>query len=264
MPADSADVRGPILEVVGIAHAFGGLRAVNDVSFTVPRGEVTSLIGPNGAGKTTIFNVICGILPAQSGTIKLEARNIENMKPYAIARRGIGRTFQAPRVFADMSVLDNVTVGIRQRGENVLGALIGGARVREERRRARERAEEVLAMVGLADRRFVRANNLSFGEQRFLSIARTLVANPPLFLMDEPTVGLDGAALEKLLDFIEKVVHQFETTILLIEHHMEVVMSISNHVVLLVQGTVVANGSPAAIRTDRNMIEAYLGQTYVA
>jgi ABC-type branched-subunit amino acid transport system ATPase component len=255
----------PILDVQGIVHAFDGLRAVNDVSFTVPTGQITSLIGPNGAGKTTIFNVICGLLEAQAGQIKFRGQNIENQKPHEIALCGIGRMFQAPRVFAEMSVLENVTVGIRQKsGENVLWAMLRGSGVILERRQAQERAEEMLRVVGLIDRRSEPAKNLSFGEQRFLSIARTLVANPPLLLMDEPTVGLDETALHKMLDFVTRVAVERGTTILLIEHHMEVVMSVSKKIVLLVQGSVVGTGTPDEIKKDRNMIEAYLGQQYVA
>jgi branched-chain amino acid transport system ATP-binding protein len=253
-----------ILEVSGISHAFGGVRAVSDVSFTVPRGRITSLIGPNGAGKTTIFNVISGFLKAQSGWISLDGRRIENWAPHRIALSGIGRTFQSPRVFAEMSVLENVVVGLRQKGERPLWALLRTPSVRTERTEINERAESMLAIVGLADRRHDMASTLSFGEQRFLSIARALIANPVLVLMDEPTVGLDHAALKNLLDIMARLVAERKTTLLLIEHHMETVMMASDKITLLVQGTVVGEGTPAEIKTNRAMIEAYLGQKYAS
>ena len=218
------------------------------------------IIGLSSVGKTTIFNVISGFLDTQVGGIVLDGRAIENWAPHRIAQCGLGRTFQAPRVFAEMSVLENVVVGLRQRGEQPLRALLRTRPVRVERKEAVRRAEAMLEGVGLIDRRHDEARRLSFGEQRFLSIARTLVANPVLVLMDEPTVGLDQIALEKLLAIMTRMIAGQATTLLLIEHHMETVMSISDKIVLLVQGTVVGEGTPAEIKTDRNMIEAYLGR----
>jgi len=253
-----------VLDVSSITHAFGGLRAITNVSFSVERGHITSLIGPNGAGKTTVFNVVSGFLCAQTGQVTLDGRRIENLPPYHIARLGLGRTFQAPRVFGQMTVLENVVVGLRQVGEKPIWSLLPTESVRAERRSAVQRAENMLALVGLRARRNDLAGTLSFGEQRFLSIARTLVAEPTLVLMDEPTVGLDPAALKKLLDIMTAIASGGKTTLLLIEHHMEAVMAVSDRIVLLVQGIVAAKGTPQEIKADRTMIEAYLGRTYVA
>ena len=253
-----------LLRVEGVGQSFGGHRAVDSVSFEVEAGSVTSLIGPNGAGKTTMFNLISGLLRADSGTIRFRDRSIEALPPFAISRLGIGRTFQDPRVFAEMSVRDNVIVGARQRGEHPWWALARGGRVEREWREVRGRADEALAAVGLLERADDMARDLSFGEQRFLSIARTLVGRPALVLMDEPTVGLDRAALDKLIALMHTLVRERATTILLIEHNMEVVMSISSRIVLLVGGRVVANGTPDALKNDPNLAQAYLGRDHAA
>jgi len=255
---------GAILAVEGISQSFGGLRAVDNATFTADEQAITSLIGPNGAGKTTIFNIISGFLPHQSGTIRFRDRPIHGLKPFEIARRGIARTFQDPRVFADMTVLENVMVGIRQKGERPLWALVRGAEVDAEWRSVRERAEAILATVGLIDRAKDMARDLSFGEQRFLSIARSLVGDPAIILMDEPTVGLDRNTFAKLLALMTRLVEVEKKALLVIEHNMDVVMSVSAKVVLLVQGAVVASGAPEEIRENRSMVEAYLGRPRAA
>jgi branched-chain amino acid transport system ATP-binding protein len=253
-----------LLKVEGIAKSFGGLRAVNDVSFAVEDQGITSLIGPNGAGKTTVFNIISGFLPTDSGRIEFRGRAIHALKPFGIARRGIGRTFQDPRVFPEMSVLNNVVVGLRQRGDHPPWALLDGGRMVAERKRALERAEKMLETVGLLGRARDEARDLSFGEQRFLSIARTLVSDPHLILMDEPTVGLDKGSLERLLALMQRLCRAPSRAILVIEHNMDVVMTVSKKVALLVQGSVVASGSPDEIKKNRSMNEAYLGRPHVA
>jgi len=253
-----------VLRVDGISKSFGGLRAVSAVSFTVEERSITSLIGPNGAGKTTIFNMISGFLPAETGEIEFRGRPIHALKPFEIALRGIGRTFQDPRVFPEMTVLNNVVVGLRQRGERAGWALLRGPRTAAERRAAQRRAEEILATVGLLERAQERARDLSFGEQRFLSIARTLVSDPYLILMDEPTVGLDKPALAKLLDLMRRLSQDPNRALLVIEHNMDVVMTVSRKIVLLVQGGVVATGTPDEIKKNKSMVEAYLGRPHVA
>jgi len=253
-----------LLKVDGISKSFGGLRAVNDVSFEVEEHRITSLIGPNGAGKTTVFNMISAFLPADAGAIVFQGEPIHALKPFEIARRGIGRTFQDPRVYPEMTVLENVMVGVRQRGGDPLWALLRGKRVNAEWRAARTRAEQMLASVGLAERAADYAQDLSFGEQRFLSLARTLVGGPRIVLMDEPTVGLDKAALGKLMELMTRTVSERRTTILLIEHNMSVVMSVSDKIFILVQGEVVAAGAPQEIRQHPSMVEAYLGQSHAA
>ena len=247
----------PILSLSGVCHSFGGLRAVDDVSFEVGRGGITSLIGPNGAGKTTVFNIISGVLGAHAGNIQFGDKKIENAPPHRIAALGIGRTFQAPRVFAEMSVLDNVIVGLRLRGEGLLRAILRGRAHARELREARERSEELLAAFGLLPRANEMAGRLSFGEQRFLSIARTAISRPSLILMDEPTVGLDDDGLGKLTDLMRRLVTAYGATVLLIEHHMETVMSVSQKVILLVQGAVVIAGTPEEVRDSRRVVHKY-------
>jgi len=253
-----------LLSVDGISKSFGGLRAVNGVSFTVEEQAITSLIGPNGAGKTTVFNVISGFLPTDSGRIDFRGRAIHALKPFEIARSGIGRTFQDPRVFPEMSVLNNVVVGLRQRGDHPHWALLDGGRMVPQRKKALELAEEMLATVELLERAREPARDLSFGEQRFLSIARTLVSDPYLILMDEPTVGLDKGSLERLLALMQRISRAPRKAILVIEHNMDVVMTVSRKVVLLVQGSVIASGAPDEIKMNKSMNEAYLGRPHVA
>lgn len=253
-----------ILEIEGLSKNFGGLRAVSDVSFAVNHHEITSLIGPNGAGKTTVFNLVSGFLPADAGTVRFRGEAIQALPPFAIAHRGIARTFQDPRVFPEMTVLENVMVGIRQRGERPLWAMLRGSRVNAELTAARERSEAMLEAVGLIDRADEVARDLSFGEQRFLSIARSLVGDPYLILMDEPTVGLDRTSFSKLLDLMNLLVERDRKALLVIEHNMDVVMSVSANVILMVQGTVVASGLPEEIRRNRSMVEAYLGTSHAA
>jgi len=253
-----------ILQVEEISQSFGGLRAVDNASFTANDTEITSLIGPNGAGKTTIFNIISGFLPCQSGTIMFRGQPIHELKPFEAARRGIARTFQDPRVFHDMTVLENVMVGIRQKGERPLWALVRGDQVNAEWRRARERSEAILSTVGLIDRAQDLARDLSFGEQRFLSIARSLVGDPAIIMMDEPTVGLDRGTFAKLLELMTRLVEVERKAFLVIEHNMDAVMSVSAKVVLLVQGAVVASGTPGEIQRNRSMVDAYLGRRHAA
>ena len=250
----------PVLSLSGVCHSFGGLRAVDHATFEVQPGGITSLIGPNGAGKTTVFNIISGVLGAHAGKIQFGDKSIENSAPHRVAALGIGRTFQAPRVFPEMSVLDNVMVGLRLRSEGLLSAILRGRAHAREVREARERSEELLAAFGLLPRAHELAGRLSFGEQRFLSIARTVISKPSLILMDEPTVGLDDDGLAKLTDLMRRLVSTYGATVLLIEHHMETVMSISQQVVLLVQGAVVIAGTPEEVKNSRTMLEAYLGK----
>jgi branched-chain amino acid transport system ATP-binding protein len=250
----------PILSLSGVCHSFGGLRAVDRVTFDVQPGGITSLIGPNGAGKTTVFNIISGVLRAHAGNIVFGESPIENSPPHRIAGLGIGRTFQAPRVFPGMTVLDNVMVGLRQRGEELLGAILRGGAYAREARQARERSEELLAAFGLLHRAHELADRLSFGEQRFLSIARTVISRPALILMDEPTVGLDNDGLAKLTELMRLLVSAYGATVLLVEHNMETVMSVSQKVILLVQGAVVIAGAPEQVRNSPTMLEAYLGK----
>ena len=252
----------PVLKVQNLSKHFGGLKAVDGVSFQVLPRSITSLIGPNGAGKTTIFNMISGLLPASAGEIYYNGNNIEGQPPQKIARLGLGRTFQEPRLFNHMSVLENVLVGFPdQSGEKFLATLLRTGKLKREEAENREKAMEILKFVGLADRAHELAENLAYGQQRFLSVARVLATNPDLLLMDEPTVGLHPEEIRRLMELIARTVRERGQAILLVEHNMDVVMAISHWVFLLVEGSIVAQGTPEQMKNNPALWEAYLGVT---
>jgi branched-chain amino acid transport system ATP-binding protein len=253
-----------ILAVESITVNFEALRALSNVSFSVEEGSITSLVGPNGAGKTTVFNVISGLIRPSAGKIRFEGRRIDRLEPHEVARAGIGRTFQDPRVFKGMSVLGNAMVGARLRASRPLYALLRDRTTREEWKNAHERACQLLADLGLGERLGEDVESLSFPEQRFLSLARTLCSEPKVLLLDEPTVGLDRRAIAWFIRRLRELIARTGITVLLIEHNMDVVMGISDQVHLMVQGEVVASGTTADIRKHEKMIEAYLGDRYVA
>jgi branched-chain amino acid transport system ATP-binding protein len=253
-----------ILELSDISRHFGGLAAVDGVSFAVEPGTVTSLVGPNGAGKTTVFNLITGILSLTSGAIAFDGASIAGLPPHRIARRGLGRTFQDPRIFYEMTVLDHVLSGCALRGENPVYAMLRDPRTRAENRAAKAKALTLLDEIGLAARAHDKAQDLSFGEQRFLSIARTLAGDPRLVLLDEPTVGLDSDAIRELSRLVRRMAHDSGKTVLLVEHNLDVIFDLSDRIHLLVGGKLALSGAPAEIKQHPRMIEAYLGVRYAA
>ncbi|HUZ75700.1 MAG TPA: ABC transporter ATP-binding protein [Stellaceae bacterium] len=255
---------GAILELRDVSRHFGGLKAVNGVSLSIEEGTITSLVGPNGAGKTTVFNLITGILPLSSGDIRFDGRSIAGLPPYAIARRGLGRTFQDPRIFYEMSVIDHVVAGFSLRGENPLAAILRGPRMRHETRAARDSALRMLDEVGLRRRAHEKAQDLSFGEQRFLSILRTLAGDPRIVLLDEPTVGLDRDSVHDLTRLVQRMAREQKKTVLLVEHNLDVIFDVSDQVHLLVGGSIALSGEPSEIKRHPRMIEAYLGARYAA
>ncbi|MGH7314072.1 MAG: ABC transporter permease subunit [Candidatus Rokuibacteriota bacterium] len=247
------------LEIRALAVQFGGVSALAGVSFAVRPGRITSLIGPNGAGKTTAFNAITGYLRVARGRISYGGAPLTGMRPSAIARRGVVRTFQKTSVFPALSVMDNVMIGLHLRGRAGLVSVLAGRRwVRDEEVRLGAEAEQLIAFVGLGHRRHEVASALAYGEQRLVELAVALAARPALLLLDEPAAGMAGAERDAVSALVRRIREQ-GITVLLVEHDMRMVMGISDTVVVLNHGVVIAEGPPAAIQSHPEVVRAYLG-----
>jgi len=252
----------PILEVAGLQKSFGGLRAVAGASFSVGRGSLTALIGPNGAGKTTLFDLVTGFTGPDRGTILFENRTIAGLPPHRVARLGLVRTFQLTRIFSAMTVLENMMLApMGQPGESLLRMLRPGTGSRRVEARLRDSALALLDRFSLRDKADEYAGSLSGGQRKLLELARALMVEPRLVLLDEPMAGVNRVLGTRLLDYVEELRRSQGMTFLFVEHDMDVVMTRADRVVVMAEGAVIAEGTPDVVRADPRVIDAYLGRT---
>jgi branched-chain amino acid transport system ATP-binding protein len=279
----SAEAGAPLLQADGVSIQFGGLKALTDFSLTIRQGDLQGLIGPNGAGKSTAFNVLTGVYPPTRGEVRVGGQRVNGLKPHQINHLGLARTFQNIRLFRALTALDNVKVACRAQAalhpyELGLGGKVKGAlsnyrdwwrallltpRFQDEERELTRQAEHLLSVMSLSHRRDEEARNLPYGEQRRLEIARALGTRPRVLLLDEPAAGMNTREKADLMVLIRKLRDDFQLGVLVIEHDMKLVMGICERITVLDHGETIARGAPAEVRSDRKVIEAYLGDSYL-
>ncbi len=241
-----------LLEIKGLKKSFGGIQAVNDCTFSVEEGAIASLIGPNGAGKTTVFNLVTGLLTLDAGQVLFKGKRINGLQPHQITRMGISRTFQITRDLQEMTVLENMVVQAQVKG---FFDMFGTSMLKEEE----ERAMDLLAFVGISHLAREKAKNLSYGQKKLLEFASVMMSEPRLIMLDEPASGVNPTLLESIVDRILQL-NKKGITFLIVEHNMDLVMKISNPVICMAYGTVLAHGTPQEIQDNPRVLEAYLGE----
>jgi branched-chain amino acid transport system ATP-binding protein len=257
-PADAVDT---LLEVGGLSKAFRGLKALTDYELHLPAGRIHGVIGPNGAGKTTLFNILSGFLRPTAGTIRFDGRDIAGSPAYRVARLGIARTFQNIRLFGDLPVIDNVKAGLQSHAPtSLVGTLLSTPAFRRREDELTGRAVELLELFGLASHRDRLARHLPYGDQRRLEIARAVATNPRILLLDEPNAGMNPVETQELLGLIRRLRDEQAITIVLVAHDIPLVMNLCERIQVLNYGRIIAEGNPAAVRSDPDVIAAYLGQ----
>jgi branched-chain amino acid transport system ATP-binding protein len=250
-----------LLALSDVSVAFGGLSALSHVSLDVGSGEIVAVIGPNGAGKTTLFNAITGFVPLSYGRIELNGQRIDGLSPHEISARGVRRTFQNGGLCSSLTALENVLAGLHAKvGDNLLGAVLGFPSARRAEREAVSRARALLDLMGISRLEHEPAARLSAGQQRMVEIVRTIATSPPLLLLDEPAVGLAPPVRAELAALIRRLAKSEGIGVLLIEHAIELVMDVSDRIVVLNNGEKIADGAPAGIRNNKAVLEAYLGR----
>ncbi|MFQ5796295.1 MAG: ABC transporter ATP-binding protein [Candidatus Bipolaricaulia bacterium] len=256
--------RDEMLRVVEVVKDFGGVRALDHCTIAVERGTITGLIGPNGAGKTTLFNVVTGFITADAGRVIFKGKEITSLPPYKVFHNGLCRTFQIPHEFKEMTVLENLMlVPAQQKGEKLLYPWFRPGAVRKQERRVYDKAIEVLEFVDLIHLKDEYAGNLSGGQKKLLELARTMISDPEMILLDEPGAGVNPTLMKRLVGNIEHLCYERGLTFLLIEHDMDLVMSLCNPVIVLSEGRKLMEGTPDEVRQDPRVLDAYLGGQYV-
>jgi branched-chain amino acid transport system ATP-binding protein len=252
----SAQTNGAMIECRGVSKAFGGVIANDEISVEVPEGRITGLIGPNGSGKTTLFNSIVGYHPIDAGSIKFEGHEISDKKVQQIARLGLLRTFQQTRIYGKMNGVQNMLVSVNHRRETYAEMF------RKYPLQLTERAEQMLDFVGLHQKRYLLAGDLSFGQQKLLEFAMALMNEPRVLLLDEPTAGINPTLINGLIDRLKRAASEFGVTLFIIEHNMPVIMGLADNIYCLANGRVLAHGAPEEIQNDERVVNAYLGGHY--